>query len=235
MEEAERRAIDRPAAGTLAHLVALQAPVGEVQGGVAQDRQVVDEARGQVHPALVGKQALREVHPAVEAAALAPPVDQRQHLRRRAHGGEAQVVDAGGQDRLVVRHGFAGQWAGEVRDQRQLGGRERRAHLVERPEDVDVGVEVGDRAGLAEQPPEGRGLDRRVELQGVVVDAHRREPGLDLGGGDHLGERLDRRHRPVGRDHHAPGLRLGLGEALHEGRGLGGVVPRDDGEDDVQS
>ena len=236
VEEGQRLAVDAPAVRRAGDVAALEVPIGEVQGRGAQDGQVADQARRQVHPLLVGEQAGGEVDAAVEAQLLGPPVEQVEDLRLGPHGRKAEIEGARLQDDVVVGAGLAAQRTGGVRRQGQGRLGQSLAHRVERAIDPDVGIEIG--AGgdalFRQQRLEAQRLDRGVELQRVVIGAHGREVRHDAGGVEGADARILEGDRAVGGDDHAADAGLDGAQALHQAGGLSGVVARDDGEDEVQ-
>ena len=188
VKERKLAAIDQVAVAVPFEPAAVQVPVGDVVLGLANDREVAQEAGHQVEPPLVDEQSPGSDRRGSRGA-TAPPTSPaaRSTSAPGATRHVPEVVDPGehdvdlgrlapvGRDRLTV-----------VRNQHDAVAS---GELVERPQrsvDLDVGIEIGHgSARLRHQVPQQPRLDRRRQLEHRIAERHLDERvTADLGRGE---------------------------------------------------
>ena len=175
VEELQRLAIDGPhVVGVDGERPLVQVPVGDVAGGIPK-HQVLEECRHRINPALIGEVARRRFSQCELPRALGPVLEERSCCC--AHGDETEVELAAHEKRLFGdRKAVAGDRLGDVGGENDLVLDGQGGQLVQRLEDLDVGIEVQDDVAVApEQSLEEEGLQRGGELRDVVVRRHLRE------------------------------------------------------------
>ncbi|CDM22496.1 hypothetical protein BN940_00076 [Castellaniella defragrans 65Phen] len=181
MEEPQRLVAvhPQPALRVAAELAVVQVPGRHVVAGVPQHQQVLEEARGQVDPALVREQALGAVVVAPVQAARRPPVQEGRAFAHGRQRQESQVEDAMPQ---AAQHFPVQEILGVLRGDGDVG---REHHGVRRQGGLDffqarighrVGVHVdhAPRVVALEDLLECPGLDRGAELDDRVLE----DPGF---------------------------------------------------------
>ncbi len=183
VEEDERLAVDRRAAGAVLELPRLHVPgaeharVGEVADALEAPGPVVEVLLIAHLPVLVAREAPLD-------AALPPPVERREAAAVGAEGHELDDVEAGAPGeppRVVLRRGGGGgEQDGAVAECRE--------ERLRRGEEAGVRVEVGELVEpvALDQPADDAGSRGPQVLDGAALGAGRGERGV---GGLELGER----------------------------------------------
>jgi hypothetical protein len=149
VEKAKRRTVDLVAIAVDFQLAGRQIPVGDVEPRVAEDVYARPNPRRQVDPALVDEATLLGVVEAVVLESLRPPVEQRVTCLAAVEADESQVVGAGDKDVLFARLAVvAGKGCGDVGDEDHTVRAGAAVDLLDRVEEPNVRVEVGDRLDL---------------------------------------------------------------------------------------
>ena len=168
------------------------------------------------------------------AEPLLPPPEEALSNVGPSERQEPEVVDAGRDKRQLGRPAAVERnRRKEVRSHDDVRGPEGGSKLRERPEDEDVGIEIDELllAADPEQMVEEGGLERRAQLQDLVLEDELPEIGEpELGGVEHPDAFPDRRalRQAVHDEHVEARVRLVPQEGTGERSRLGEIVPGDD-------
>ena len=182
MVEAQRLAVDPKAALEVAgHAARRQVPGGDVVAGGLDDRHAVEEDRGEVHPLLVGEQAVLHLGPAQMIGSLRPPVRETPAFGGVADADEPEVENAVLEARDLVVDDRVQRLLGLglVRRQRQIAALQRGQDVVDPRKQHHVRIEIqhGPAIGQLQQVLQRERLDRGGQLHDAVGEA----PGPPVG------------------------------------------------------
>ena len=152
----------------------VEVPVREVELGITHDREIREEPWREIKPPLIHEIPPRRINAAVAAEPVRPPVQESLHLRPGGQRDVAEVVDAGDHHvDLTGAPAVLGDRLGVVGDEDDAVRGGSLLERLQRTEDLDVRIQVGDRlARLREQVAQQPGLDRRGEFQHRVTQRH---------------------------------------------------------------
>src|SRR5215831_18591303 len=106
----------------------MKIPVSDVAAGMAKDMCAVEEDRRQVHPQLVHVHTLTQTIETTEPRTLLPPIQALDTRRTPRQAGEAQIVNAVGQESTLADPTAAHNEAVDWRLARKRGEDVRREH-----------------------------------------------------------------------------------------------------------